>query len=256
MRIFIFNAWKGEKTATMKTKTVLITGASGGIGAAAARLFADKGYRVALHYHQSLSAAAALECEFGENAFAVKADISDSAQVKAMFAAVRERFGGVDILINNAGIAEFSLFTDITDEQWRRMFAVNIDGCFYCCREALPHMIAQKSGAIINVSSIWGITGGSCEVHYSASKAAVIGLTKALAKEVGPSGITVNCIAPGVIDTKMNRALSDEDIAGLLDETPLQKLGTPAEIARTALFLAESEFITGQVISPNGGMVI
>lgn len=241
----------------MKTKTVLITGASGGIGAATARLFAEKGYCVALNYHQSREAAVALERELGENAFAVKADVSDSAQVKAMFLAVQQHFGGgIDVLINNAGIAEFSLFTDITDEQWRRMFAVNIDGCFYCCREALPHMIAQKSGAIINVSSIWGITGGSCEVHYSAAKAAVIGLTKALAKEVGPSGITVNCIAPGVIDTKMNRGLFKEDIADLLDETPLQKLGTPLEIAKTAIFLAESEFITGQIVSPNGGYVI
>ncbi|HNX15272.1 MAG TPA: 3-oxoacyl-ACP reductase FabG [Oscillospiraceae bacterium] len=237
-------------------KKVLITGSSGGIGAATARLFAESGYYVALHYHQSEGIAHSLEQEFGEYAFAVKADISDSAQVKAMFSAVLERFGGIDVLINNAGIAEFSLFTDITDEQWRRMFAVNVDGCFYCCREALPYMISQKSGTIINVSSIWGITGGSCEVHYSASKAAVIGLTKALAKEVGPSGIMVNCIAPGIIDTKMNRSLSGGDITSLLDETPLQKIGTPFEIAKTALFLSESEFITGQVISPNGGFVI
>ncbi len=237
-------------------KTVLITGASGGIGAATARLFAEKGCRVALHYHQSEEIARALERELGKNAFAVSADVSDSAQVKAMFQAVQKRFGGIDVLVNNAGIAEFSLFTEITDERWRRMFAVNADGCFYCCREVLPYMIAEKSGAIVNISSIWGITGGSCEVHYSAAKAAVIGLTKALAKEVGPSGITVNCIAPGMINTKMNRGLSDEDIAGLLDETPLQKLGTPLEIAKTALFLAESEFITGQILSPNGGFVI
>jgi len=237
-------------------KTVLITGASGGIGAETARIFAKNGYCVVLHYHQSKEAALSLERELGETAFAVGADVSDPAQVETMFAAVRKRFGGVDVLVNNAGIAEFSLFTDITDEQWRNMFAVNVDGCFYCCRAALPYMIAQKSGAVINVSSIWGITGGSCEVHYSAAKAAVIGLTRALAKEVGPSGITVNCIAPGVIDTKMNHSLSDEDIADLLDETPLQKLGTPLDIAKTVLFLAESEFITGQVLSPNGGFVI
>lgn len=237
-------------------KTVLITGASGGIGAATARIFVEKGYCVALNYFKSEEAARSLERELGVSTFAVKADISDPTQVKEMFASVRQRLGGVDILVNNAGIAEFSLFTDITDEQWRRMFAVNVDGCFYCCREALPYMISKKSGAIINVSSIWGITGGSCEVHYSAAKAAVIGLTKALAKEVGPSGITVNCIAPGVIDTKMNCSLSTGDFADLLEETPLQKIGTPPEIAKTALFLAESEFITGQIISPNGGMVI
>jgi len=237
-------------------KTVLITGASGGIGAATARIFAENGYRVALNYHQSQEDALSLEKELGEAAFAVKADVSDSAQVKNMFSTVYKRFGGIDVLINNAGIAEFSLFTDITDEQWHRMFGINVDGCFYCCREALPYMISQKSGAIVNISSIWGITGGSCEVHYSAAKAAVIGLTKALAKEVGPSGITVNCIAPGVIDTKMNRGLSDEDVAGLIDETPLQKLGTTSDIAKAALFLAESEFITGQILSPNGGFVI
>jgi len=237
-------------------KTVLITGASGGIGAATARIFAEKGYRVALNYHQSQEDALSPREELGEAAFAVKADVSDSAQVKNMFSAVFKRFGGIDVLINNAGIAEFSLFTDITDEQWHRMFGINADGCFYCCREALPYMISQKSGAIVNISSIWGITGSSCEVHYSAAKAAIIGLTKALAKEVGPSGITVNCIAPGVIDTKMNRGLSDEDVAGLIDETPLQKLGTPSDIAKAVLFLAESEFITGQILSPNGGFVI
>jgi len=237
-------------------KTVLITGASGGIGSAIARIFVENGYRVALNYLKSEDAARALEQELGKNTFAVQADVSDSSQVKIMFSSIQKRYGGVDVLINNAGISEFSLFTDLTDEQWRRMFAVHVDGSFYCCREALPHMISQKSGAIINISSIWGITGGSCEVHYSAAKAAVIGLTKALAKEVGPSGITVNCIAPGLIDTKMNRELSDEDIASLLDETPLQKLGTPLDVAKTALFLARSEFMTGQVVSPNGGLVI
>lgn len=237
-------------------KTVLITGASGGIGSAIARIFVENGYCVALNYLKSEEAARALENELGENTFAIQADVSDSSQVKTMFSAIKKRFGGVDVLVNNAGISEFSLFTDITDKQWRRMFAVHVDGSFYCSREALPHMISQKSGAIINISSIWGITGGSCEVHYSAAKAAVIGLTKALAKEVGPSGITVNCIAPGLIDTKMNRALSDEDIAALLDETPLQKLGTPLDIAKTVLFLARSEFMTGQVVSPNGGLII
>ena len=237
-------------------KTVLITGASGGIGSTIARIFVENGYCVALNYLKSEEAARALENELGENTFAIQADVSDSSQVKTMFSAIKKRFGGVDVLVNNAGISEFSLFTDITDKQWRRMFAVHVDGSFYCSREALPHMISQKSGAIINISSIWGITGGSCEVHYSAAKAAVIGLTKALAKEVGPSGITVNCIAPGLIDTKMNRALSDEDIAALLDETPLQKLGTPLDIAKTVLFLTRSDFMTGQVVSPNGGLII
>ena len=186
------------------------------------------------------------------------ADVSQKSDVELMFSQIQNEFGGVDILVNNAGIAQAKLFTDITEEEWDKMFSVNVKGIFNCTKAALPYMIHKKSGKIINISSIWGITGASCEVHYSASKAAVIGLTKALAKELGPSGITVNCVAPGVVETDMCALLSPEDISALKDETPLGCIGTPDDIAKTVLFLASGggDFLTGQVISPNGGMVI
>ena len=242
-------------------KTVVITGASRGIGSECARLFARKGYNVVINYNISEEKAVAL-CEEltsqGFSAAAVKADVADSAQAKALIDKAVELFGGIDVLINNAGIGEQRLITDVTDEIWARMIGVNLNGVFYCTRQALPHMINKKSGRIINISSIWGICGASCEVHYSAAKAGVIGFTKALAKEVGPSGITVNCVAPGVIETEMNKALSKADLNALCEETPIGRLGTAEDIANTVLFLAEDSggFITGQVISPNGGFVI
>lgn len=232
-------------------KKVLITGGSRGIGAAMARLFSQKGYNVFINYLSDDGAARSV-CE-KTGAVSVKADVSDIFAVEKMF----EKTGGVDVLINNAGIAHQSLFTDITSAQWDRMIGVNLTGVFNCCRTALPYMIGKKSGCIINISSMWGICGASCEVHYSAAKAGVIGLTKALAKEVGPSGITVNCIAPGAIDTDMNKNLDEEALSMLCGETPLGKIGAPEDIAGCALYLAENGgFITGQVISPNGGMVI
>lgn len=164
----------------------------------------------------------------------------------------------VDVLINNAGVSSQKLFTDITDDDWRKTIGVNLDGVFYCCREVLPQMISRKNGVIINISSMWGEVGASCEVHYSASKAGVIGLTKALAKEVAPSGIRVNCISPGVIMTDMMSGFDDNTIEELKSETPLQRLGTPEDIASAALFLAsdEASFITGQTLGVNGGFVI
>ena len=164
----------------------------------------------------------------------------------------------MDVLVNNAGIAQQKLFTDITEVEWRRMFAVDIDGVFHCCQLALPYMIHVKRGSIINLSSMWGQVGASCEVHYSAAKAAVIGLTKALAQELGPSNIRVNCIAPGVIDTEMNAAHGPEVLRELAEETPLQRLGTPAEVAAVVSFLAgeDSAFVTGQVLGVNGGMIL
>ena len=169
-----------------------------------------------------------------------------------------EKAGGVDVLINNAGVSSQKLFTDITDDDWRKTIGVNLDGVFYCCREALPRMISQKSGVIVNISSMWGEVGASCEVHYSASKSGVIGLTRALAKEVAPSGIRVNCIAPGVIMTDMMNDYDDETIEELKSQTPLGRLGTPEDIASAALFLAsdEASFITGQTLGVNGGFVI
>ncbi|MBQ6569385.1 MAG: SDR family oxidoreductase [Clostridia bacterium] len=238
-------------------KKAIITGASRGIGSATALLFAKNGYEVAINYNKSEKAARQLADyinSMGLCATAIKADVSDRAQAQRMF----EIFGQPDVLVNNAGIGKQMLFSDITPEIWREMFAVNVDGVYNCCQLALPGMINKKSGRIINISSMWGITGASCEVHYSAAKAAVIGLTKALAKELGPSGITVNCVAPGVIDTDMNAHLSTEDMRALAEDTPLGVIGTAEDIAQTVLFLAsdKAKFITGQVISPNGGYLI
>ena len=237
-------------------KTVLVTGGAGDIGSEICRVFVHNGYNVVINYNTSEEAALALCRELGENAVAIKADISDSGQVKNLFCAAMEAFGGVDVLINNAGVSSFSCSDMISDELWEKTMAVNLNGCFFCCREALGYMIEKKSGAIINISSMWGVAGASCEVHYSASKAGVIGLTKALAKEVGPCSITVNCIAPGVIEGKMNSALSVEDIQGLKDATPLGRIGTPRDVADLALYLAGADFVTGQIIGVDGGFLL
>lgn len=241
--------------------TALVTGASRGIGAATAIALAQNGYNVAVNYNQSKAAADSLVSELinkGFSACTFKADVSRESEVGIMFDEIKKVFGGVDILINNAAIAEQKLFTDITEADWNHMFDINTKGVFLCCRYALSHMIHQKMGKIVNISSMWGQTGGSCEVHYSASKAAVIGLTKALAKELGPSGITVNCISPGVIDTDMNAHLSASDISALIDETPLCRIGTPEDIAKLVLFLTGDggNFITGQIFGVNGGILI
>ena len=243
-------------------KTALVTGASRGIGRAVAEALAREGWKVAVNYCSSREKAEQLteylKSQYGAAAFAVQADVSDPAQVERMFSDVERELGGGDLLVNNAGIASQKLFTDISPEEWDRLFAVDVRGVFLCCRAALPHMIHWKKGSIINISSIWGVTGASCEVHYSAAKAAVIGLTKALAKEVGPSGIRVNCIAPGVIDTEMNGHLSPETMEELREETPLECIGTPEDIAQAVLFLASpgAQFITGQVLGVNGGFLI
>ena len=236
-------------------RNVLITGSSRGIGAETARLFAKKGYHVCINYNRSENAALALLDELKNYSVqAVKADVSKPDEVKKMFAEI----SGIDILVNNAGIAQTKLFTDITNDDWNNMIASNLSSAFYCCREALPYMIRQRFGRIINISSMWGQVGGSCEVHYSAAKAGIIGLTKALAMEEGLSGITVNCIAPGVIKTDMTSNLSEDDFTALKDETPTNSIGTPFDIARTVLFLASdnSSFITGQVLGVNGGFVV
>ena len=238
-------------------QTVLITGASRGIGAAAAKLFAAEGYRVAVCCHTQMERAEELAASLPDAA-ACAADIACEEEVSRMIDAVHRRFGEIHVLINNAGIAMQKLFTDTTAEDWSRIFDVNVTGTFYTCRAVLPEMIRRKSGRIVNVSSMWGVTGASCEVAYSASKAAVIGLTKALAKEVGLSGITVNCVAPGVIDTEMNANLSSADRAALCEETPLARIGTADEAAQAILFLASgrASFVTGQVLGVNGGIVI
>lgn len=239
-------------------QTALITGGARGIGAACARGLAQDGFRVAINYQSSRDKAVALCKELhrinGLEHTAVHADVSNRAQVEAMFA----RVGSVDILVNNAGIAQQKLFTDLTDTDWDRMFAVDVKGVFLCCQAALPYMIHEKRGAIVNISSMWGQIGASCEVHYSAAKAAVIGLTKALAKELGPSQIRVNCIAPGLIATEMNALLGEETMEALREETPLETIGTVEQVADAVRFLASdrASFITGQVLGVNGGMVI
>ncbi len=232
-------------------QTVLITGASRGIGAAAARMFAARGDQVFINYRTQQQEAEALAVALGGTA--VYADVADSSQVAAMF----QKLPGIDVLVNNAGFSQFQFFDALSDADWQRMLSVTLSGAFYCIREALPHMIHQKHGSIINVSSIWGITGAACEVAYSTAKAGLLGMTKALAKEVGPSGIRVNCVAPGVIGTDMNAALTPETIAELEANTPLGRLGTPEDVAKAILYLADPDsFVTGQILSPNGGLVI
>ena len=242
-------------------KTVLITGGSRGIGRATALAFAADGWRVGIGYHQNREAAESLLAELtamGADADIFAADMQDPQAAKAMVAAAQARFGHIDTLICNAGISRQQLFTDVTESDWREMMGVTLDGPFFCAQAAAPAMIRRRDGVILFVSSIWGITGASCEAPYSAAKAGLIGLTKALAQELGPSNIRVNCVAPGVIDTDMNAHLTEDDRAQLAAQTPLGRIGSPDDIARTLLFLAGDggNFITGQVISPNGGIVI
>lgn len=248
-------------------KTVLVTGASRGIGREIAVRFAKAGYNVAVNYcsheAEAMQTVAMLNAMGGlfrvDNAAAFRADVSDPAQVEEMFTRIHGTFGGgVDLLVNNAGVAQQKLLQDVSPEEWDRLFGVNVKGMYLCARQALPDMIRRQSGNIINVSSMWGQVGASCEVAYSAAKAAVIGLTKALAQELGPSHIRVNCVCPGVIDTEMNAALGADTMDALREETPLGRIGAPEDVAAAVSFLAgeESSFVTGQILGVNGGFVI
>ena len=246
-----------EPPAARRDRTVLISGGDRGIGAAAARTFYRAGYRVAILYHCNAEAADALQKEL-PGVTAVQCDVASRASCELAFRAAEQALGRVDVLVSNAGIAQQKLFTDIAPDEWQRMLDVNLTGAFNLCQLALPGMIRRKAGRILTVSSMWGQTGGSCEVHYSAAKAGLIGLTKALAKEEGPSGITVNCVAPGVIETDMMAAFTAEDKAALAEETPVGRLGSADEVAALLVFLAgeDAGYITGQVFGVNGGLVI
>jgi len=244
----------------MNNKVALVTGGARGIGRAICRSLANDGFKIAINYNNSEKEATSLKDELSAIAEveAFKCDVSDSNSVKEMFAEISRTLGNVNVLVNNAGIAEQALFTDITDEMWQRMINTNLSGAFYCSREALKNMINEKNGVIINIASMWGEVGASMEVHYSTAKAGLIGMTKALAKEVGLSGVRVNAVSPGVVLTDMMNSFSEEDKEILKEETPLNTLGTPEDIADAVSFLVsdKARFITGQVLSVNGGFVI
>lgn len=231
-------------------KTIVITGGAGGIGTGIARRFAKAGYRVIVGYNYSEEKAKTVATEIGGTALHV--DVCSQQSVQAF----ATRVGYADVLVNNAGIAQQKLFTDISEEEWDAMFDVHVKGAFRLCQAFLPEMIRRKSGSIINIASMWGQIGASCEVHYSAAKAALIGMTRALAKEVGPSGVRVNCVSPGVIDTAMMADFSETEKKELAEGTPLCRLGTPDDVAEAVFYAAEASFLTGQIIAPNGGFVI
>lgn len=237
-------------------ETVLVTGGSRGIGREIVRMFRDNGYNVAFTYLNSTDMAEELAEAVG--ALAIRADSKNADDcIRAVETAVA-RFGKIDVLVNNAAICDFSLFTDMTLERWNEIIMANLTSAFIYSRECVKDMLKRKHGSIVNVSSMWGIVGSSCEVAYSTAKAGMIGMTKALAKELGPSGIRVNAVAPGVINTDMNKNLSPEDIDALRDETPLMRIGEPTEIAKAVLFLASdaSSFITGDVLNASGGYIV
>ena len=231
------------------SKKALVTGSSRGIGAAVTERLAAAGWEVIVHYNESEAQALALAERLGTRA--IRADVTHPEEVDALF---REA-GPVDLLVCNAGVADYGLFTDVTEERWSHILGVNTDGVYRCCRHAIPHMVREKAGNIILISSVWGVYGASCEAAYSASKAALVGLTKALAKELGPSGVRVNCIAPGVIETDMLAQFDFADREALKEETPLGRLGRPSDVAELAAFLAsdKASFITGQIIGCDGG---
>lgn len=237
-------------------KTIIVTGASRGIGAAIVKMLAKEDNNIVLNYNKSEEIAKKMQEEFtkqGKNVEIFKADVSKREEVKKLIEYTINKFKKIDVLINNAGISQTRLFTDITDEDWNNMLKVNLNSVFYMTQEALPYMIHEKEGCIINISSIWGKTGAACETHYSVAKAGVDAMTKSLAKELGPSNIRVNSIAPGIIDTDMNKYLSDEELANIEEEIPLGKIGNPETIAKCVKWLIEDEYTTGQIIGINGG---
>ena len=242
-------------------KNVLVTGATGGIGSAIAENFAKNGYNVALHTFskpdKAKKKAEELSAEYGIKAFSVRADISKQNEVKAMFETLEKNFGKIDILVNNAGISLVSMLCDTTEEDYDRVMNINLKGAFLCTKEAIKNMVHNKWGRVINISSVWGNVGASCEVVYSASKAGLVGFTKAMARELAPSGVTVNAVSPGLIDTEMNAHLSQADIKDLCEEIPVGRMGKSEEVANAVLFLADdgASYITAQIITVDGGWI-
>lgn len=243
-------------------RSAVVTGGSRGIGASVSIALAKLGYNIVIGYRESKERAEGLAKVitegYGVVALTVRADVSRSDEADMLIDTAVKEFGGIDVLVNNAGVAQQKLFTEISDEDWNNMIGTNLTGVFSCSRRAAVNMIKKKSGCIVNISSMWGQVGASCEVHYSASKAGVIGLTKALSKELAPSGIRVNCVCPGVVNTDMMRDFSEDDKSVLIEETPLMRLGTPKDIADAVAFLCSqrASFITGQILGVNGGFVI
>lgn len=243
----------------LPNKVILVTGGSRGIGANIVQELSKQGYKVIMNYNKSEEQANKIKNELGNNGIhidIVKADISKRNEVKNLINFIIEKYEHIDVVINNAGISQIKLFTEITDEDWNKMLQTNLTSAFYVTQEAVPSMIQQKSGCIINISSVWGIVGASCEVHYSVAKAGLDGMTKALAKELGPSNIRVNSIAPGIINTEMNKELSEQELENIANEIPLEKIGYPHSITNCVKWLIEDDYTTGQIISVNGGWVI
>lgn len=242
-------------------KTVLITGGAKGIGEAISKRLSLDGYRIIINYNNSKEKALKLQDEIRRkevDALAIKADVSKKYEVDKMFEIIEKKFKGVDILINNAGVAQYKMFQDIKEEEWDKIFSINVKGLYNTTSRALPYMLKNHDGKILNMSSVWGIVGGAMEVHYSATKGAINAFTKALAQELIYSGITVNALAPGAVDTSMVNELSDKNLCAIKDEIPMGRLATVKEIAEVASFLIseKNSYMTGQIISPNGGMVI
>lgn len=245
----------------MSNRVALVTGSSRGIGAAIAIRLAMDGYDVAVNYNNNEDRAKEVLSKIqqkGQRGIIVRADVSDASQVEDMFTTVRESLGDIDLLVTNAGISGTGQIQDITEDKWKKIFAVNVDGAFNAVKCAIPHMLSEHRGCIVMISSMWGIRGASCESAYSASKAAIIGFSRSLASELAPSGIRVNCVAPGVIDTEMLDELSSDSLESLAEETPLRRLGKPEDIAELVSFLSSdnASFITGQVISDDGGFTV
>ena len=242
-----------------EVKTIIVTGASRGIGAGIIKHLSKENYNIVLNYNKSEKEAKEIQDDLlnkGKRIEIFKADVSKREEVQKLINYTLNKFNRIDVLINNAGISQTKLFTDITDEDWKMMLDNNLNSVFYCTQEVLKEMINKKQGLIINISSVWGLVGASCEVHYSVTKAGIDSMTKSLAKELGPSNIRVNSIAPGIIDTDMNKGYSKEEIDNIKEEIPLRKIGKVEDIAKCVKWLIEDEYVTGQIISINGGWVI